>query len=160
MNSGLFIGYAPDIYRLVTISKFPPEGNDQLYFTQVFLNDTLRQELNFTLDYRCRIFQTVEGGPNIIDILYRGILQVFHFRCINLHEIYLTGRTAYIYNQDYKTIPLIVHTPGYFKSYVHNFANFLPNVWNPVDGCTACLEDTLHLSSARVRNQTIAIIFQ
>ena len=37
-----FIGYAKDVYEIVTHKKIENRGDDQLYYTQIFLDTELR----------------------------------------------------------------------------------------------------------------------
>ena len=38
LNSGGYIGYAKDIYELITLEEVADGGDDQLYFTHRFLD--------------------------------------------------------------------------------------------------------------------------
>jgi hypothetical protein len=42
LNSGGFIGYASDIYEIITSSPVKDNDDDQLYYTKVFLNKPTR----------------------------------------------------------------------------------------------------------------------
>ena len=42
LNSGGFIGYAADIYSIITNSKLDDDDDDQLFYTKLFLNKELR----------------------------------------------------------------------------------------------------------------------
>lgn len=72
LNSGLFMGFAPELYQLVTAYPFPPEGNDQQYFSQLYIDEEFRRKIGFKLDNQCTVFQTIEGSQNDIEIRYTG----------------------------------------------------------------------------------------
>ncbi len=42
LNSGGIIGYAKDFYEIVTMKPINDEEDDQLYYTKLFLNSTIR----------------------------------------------------------------------------------------------------------------------
>lgn len=42
MNSGLFIGYATEIWKLLNMNEIEDGGDDQLYYTQLYLNQNIR----------------------------------------------------------------------------------------------------------------------
>jgi hypothetical protein len=43
LNSGGFIGYASDIYEMITSKeKIEDNDDDQLFYTKIFLNETTR----------------------------------------------------------------------------------------------------------------------
>ncbi len=42
LNSGGFIGYAPDVYSIITNAKIMDSDDDQLFYTKIFFNKELR----------------------------------------------------------------------------------------------------------------------
>lgn len=42
LNSGGIIGYANDLYELIMFKEILDDDDDQLYFTQIFLDESLR----------------------------------------------------------------------------------------------------------------------
>ncbi len=42
LNSGGFIGYAPDIYTIISNAKILDNDDDQLFYTKIFFNKELR----------------------------------------------------------------------------------------------------------------------
>lgn len=42
LNSGLFMGYAPEIYRMLSLKEVEDKDDDQLYFTMIYLDEKLR----------------------------------------------------------------------------------------------------------------------
>ena len=71
LNSGLFIGFAPELYQIVQNASFPIY-NDQKYFTEVYLDEKMRTNFKIGLDHRCEIFQNLEGDYNNMDLIYEG----------------------------------------------------------------------------------------
>ena len=54
MNSGGFMGYANDIYEIISSQeKIDDDEDDQLFYTKIFLNDTARvhSKLNSCIKY-------------------------------------------------------------------------------------------------------------
>ena len=62
LNSGGFIGYAPDLYKIVTQVPVADADDDQLFYTKIFLNDELREQYKIKLDNRAEIFQNLNGA--------------------------------------------------------------------------------------------------
>lgn len=62
LNSGGFIGYASDIYEIITSSKILNTDDDQLFFTKVYLNSKLREKHQIQLDHNSNIFQNLYGA--------------------------------------------------------------------------------------------------
>lgn len=63
LNSGLFIGYAPEINEMLT-APIKNKDDDQLYYTKVFLDEEQRNNLGIKLDYRSDIFQNFNGATS------------------------------------------------------------------------------------------------
>lgn len=56
-----FIGYAPDVYKVVTAHEIKNEEDDQLYYTEIFLDEKLRKLHGMKLDTQAKIFQNLNG---------------------------------------------------------------------------------------------------
>lgn len=57
LNSGLFMGYAPEIYRMLSLKEVEDKDDDQLYFTMIYLDEKLRVSENVLtrfMNYHCR----------------------------------------------------------------------------------------------------------
>jgi hypothetical protein len=54
-----FIGYAPDLYALVTREELADDADDQLFYTQAYLDEKFREKYSFELDHRSTIFQNL-----------------------------------------------------------------------------------------------------
>lgn len=61
LNSGLFMGYASDLYELLK-TPIKNKDDDQLYYTKAFLNNDIRTRLNIKLDYESELFQNLNGA--------------------------------------------------------------------------------------------------
>lgn len=64
LNSGLYMGYAPEIWELLNYDTLEDAGDDQLYFTKAFLDEAFRKKLNFKLDHKSDIFQNLNGATS------------------------------------------------------------------------------------------------
>ncbi|CAD6240492.1 GSCOCG00008815001-RA-CDS [Cotesia congregata] len=62
LNSGGFIGYASDVYAILNDKKIDDTDDDQLYYTNVYLNENLRKKNKIKLDHKCEIFQNLHGS--------------------------------------------------------------------------------------------------
>ena len=131
LNSGLFIGYAADLYRLATHAAYPADGNDQVYYAQIYVDERLRRELDMKLDHRAELFQNLFMAQADIELRF-------------------SGRQTYAFNKVHGTRPLVLHANGPAKLMVHALANYIPQVWNVVDGCTTCLSDIRDLAGTQV----------
>ncbi|XP_046397512.1 procollagen-lysine,2-oxoglutarate 5-dioxygenase 1 isoform X2 [Ischnura elegans] len=132
LNSGGLIGYANDLYAVVSSSQLKDSDDDQLFYTKVYLNTELREKHKIQLDHKSEIFQNLNGA----------ILEV---------ELRFRGKEAYLQNTAYGTVPSVIHGNGPSKLIFNTLGNYLANAWNPQDGCVACLEDTLHLSDSNLK---------
>ena len=59
LNSGGFIGYAKDIYEIVTHHEIQNHEDDQLYYTKLYLDQAFREQHKFKLDHKSLIFQVI-----------------------------------------------------------------------------------------------------
>lgn len=62
LNSGSFIGYRDDIYRLIQ-DPIDDSADDQLYFARKYLSGT-----DIILDHQCQLFQTLNGSTDSVSI--------------------------------------------------------------------------------------------
>ena len=73
MNAGLVIAYAADLYRLVTLRPIANNGDDQLHYQKIYIDDTLRQTLNIKLDHRSELFQSLFQALDDVELRFKGI---------------------------------------------------------------------------------------
>lgn len=62
LNSGGFIGYASDIYEILEKTSIKDDDDDQLFYTNIYLQDALRIRHKIKLDHKSEIFQTLYGA--------------------------------------------------------------------------------------------------
>ena len=122
LNSGGFIGYAKDIYALVNFKPVQDSDDDQLYYTQLYLNEAFREKHQMVLDHKSRIFQNLNGATDEVELVFDDI-------------------NPKILNTLYDTKPLVLHGNGPSKRVLNSLANYVPGSWNMEDQCTACWED-------------------
>lgn len=62
LNSGGFIGYASDLYKILDTAPIKDDDDDQLFYTTVYLQDELRMRYKIKLDHKSEIFQNLFGA--------------------------------------------------------------------------------------------------
>lgn len=62
LNSGMFIGYASNIYNILVSAKIQDHEDDQLFYTVAFLNEKLRDDNQIKLDHKSNLFQNLNGN--------------------------------------------------------------------------------------------------
>lgn len=62
LNSGLYMGYAADVYELLNYKPLKDTDDDQLFFTEAYLDENLRKKLEIKLDHTSEIFQNLNGA--------------------------------------------------------------------------------------------------
>uniref|UniRef100_A0A903Z0E1 procollagen-lysine 5-dioxygenase n=1 Tax=Anopheles minimus TaxID=112268 RepID=A0A903Z0E1_9DIPT len=128
LNSGLFMGYADKLYKLLKTPSKDTE-DDQLYYTKAYLDEELRQELNIKLDHMATLFQNLNGVEEQVVLSMEP-----------------TEKEASLTNSEYTTKPAIVHGNGPSKLTLNSYANYLAGAF--VDGeCKTVQEDRLTLET-------------
>lgn len=104
LNSGGFIGWAKDIYKLLI--KVENDFDDQLFYTYKYL-----EKNNILLDNCCQIFQTLNGVGQDLEINYK---------------------TSKIKNKVFNTEPIFIHGNGPIatKLYLNTLENYTGLGWN------------------------------
>ncbi|XP_023047756.1 procollagen-lysine,2-oxoglutarate 5-dioxygenase 1 [Piliocolobus tephrosceles] len=142
LGSGGFIGYAPNLSKLVAEWEGQDSDSDQLFYTKIFLDPEKREQINITLDHRCRIFQNLDGalgpqgplgcpgaepclswGPGTDEVVLK--FEMGHVRARNLA---------------YDTLPVLIHGNGPTKLQLNYLGNYIPRFWTFETGCTVCDE--------------------
>lgn len=124
LNSGGFIGWANDVFSIVSHTKVEDTDDDQMYYTNRYLDEPFRTKHNIKLDHKANIFQNLNGAvPDV--------------------ELRFDGNLPYLINSMYETKPLVLHGNGPSKNVLNSLGNYLPKAWNKEDQCTSCWEDTL-----------------
>uniref|UniRef100_A0A8C6UVK9 Procollagen-lysine,2-oxoglutarate 5-dioxygenase 1 n=1 Tax=Neogobius melanostomus TaxID=47308 RepID=A0A8C6UVK9_9GOBI len=140
LSSGGFIGYLPNVKRLLADWSGADSDSDQLYFTKLYINPDKRKSINMTLDSRCRVFQTLHGALDDVVLKFEE------------------GRVR-ARNVLYDTLPVIVHGNGPTKLQLNYLGNYIPNTWTFETGCTVCGQDLLPLSSLQELPSVLVAIF-
>jgi procollagen-lysine,2-oxoglutarate 5-dioxygenase len=137
LNSGGFIGFAPQIYEIVSSSKIDDLSDDQLFYTKVYLDENLRKKLKIKLDHKSAIFQNLNGAVGDVEIRF-------------------TSDDAYIQNTAYQTNPLVIHGNGPSKVALNSLGNYLAKSWHPKSGCNSCNENKLNLE--KLKNSELPLV--
>lgn len=133
LNSGGFIGYASSLFEIVNQSKIDNLDDDQLYYTEIYLQESLRKHLNIKLDHKAALFQNLNGASGELQLKFDE----------------QTGR-AYVLNSAYNTRPLVLHGNGPSKIVLNSLGNYLADSWSPITGCNACKLNRTNLSDLKV----------
>lgn len=70
LNSGLFMGYAANIYNILSTQTVKDTEDDQLFYTNVYLNAKLREENGIKLDHKSNLFQNLNGNVGGFEKLF------------------------------------------------------------------------------------------
>ncbi|KAK5986363.1 Multifunctional procollagen lysine hydroxylase and glycosyltransferase [Trichostrongylus colubriformis] len=124
LNSGLFMGYAKEVYQMISLKDVADNDDDQLYYTMVYLDDKLRKDLKIGLDSVSRIFQNLNGVVDDVELQFDD------------------AGTALAYNAAYNTHPAILHGNGPSKRHLNYLANYVANRWSSTKGCVICGKKT------------------
>ncbi|KAF5273202.1 hypothetical protein FQR65_LT17183 [Abscondita terminalis] len=84
LNSGLYMGYASDIYELLNDVPIKDTDDDQLYFTLRFLDASLRDRLHFKLDSNSEIFQNLNGATSEVELFLDNEKEYKEYRLRNV----------------------------------------------------------------------------
>ncbi|XP_075705409.1 multifunctional procollagen lysine hydroxylase and glycosyltransferase LH3 [Rhinoderma darwinii] len=127
LNSGGFIGYVSQLYRMVQLWKFKDDDDDQLFYTKVYLDEEFREKFSIGLDHKSKIFQNLNGA---ID----EVVMKFDKNKVRARNV------------AYDTIPVVIHGNGPTKLQLNYLGNYVPNAWTHEGGCEVCDDDLLDLS--------------
>ncbi|RCN30936.1 oxidoreductase, 2OG-Fe(II) oxygenase family protein [Ancylostoma caninum] len=120
LNSGLFLGYAKELYKMITVKEVADDDDDQLYYTMIYLDPKLRKELKIGLDTMSRIFQNLNGVTDDVELQFDD------------------NGDALAYNAAYNTHPAVLHGNGPSKKHLNYLANYVSGRWSSVSGCSFC----------------------
>uniref|UniRef100_A0A674GX86 PLOD1-3-like GT domain-containing protein n=1 Tax=Taeniopygia guttata TaxID=59729 RepID=A0A674GX86_TAEGU len=107
LNSGGIVGYAPALWALVERWHFRDDDDDQLFYTQLYLNSELRERLGLALDHHSRIFQNLNGALEELSIRFEP-----------------DGNR--VRNDLSGTWPVVIHGNGPTKVALNSLANYVP----------------------------------
>ncbi|KAM3590698.1 uncharacterized protein V6R79_014517 [Siganus canaliculatus] len=126
LNSGGFMGFAPDLASMVQQWKWKDNDDDQLFYTRIYLDQKQRAKFNITLDHRSRIFQNLNGAVDEV--------------VLKFEKAKVRAR-----NVAYDTLPVIIHGNGPTKLQLNYLGNYVPTAWTFDGGCSVCDDDLLLL---------------
>lgn len=130
LNSGLFMGYASDVYEMLK-TPVKNKDDDQLYYTKVFLDSNLRSKLKIKLDYESEIFQNLNGAASDVRITYNE-----------------ASGEYFVKNAVTDTVPSLIHGNGPSKIILNNFGSYVAGAFKHQE-CQLCLENKLELPAVR-----------
>lgn len=133
LNSGAIIGFAPSLWQLVGIvidqnkkgtsgSGVPDKEDDQLLYSRVFLNETLRETLAIYLDHKSELFQSLHGSSKEIELDFQD----------------KETDSIHVVNKEYRTRPLIIHGNGPSDLFLDIIGDYIGGSWSLKDGCVLC----------------------
>lgn len=122
LNSGAFIGRASVIYQMIADSRIKDTDDDQLFYTRVFLNESLRNKLNIQLDSRSKLFQNLNGVFGEIELRFGA-------------------DDTTVRNTLYHTQPLVIHGNGGSKMHLNSLGNYIARSWTLTQGCNTCQQE-------------------
>uniref|UniRef100_A0A8B9LVK5 procollagen-lysine 5-dioxygenase n=1 Tax=Astyanax mexicanus TaxID=7994 RepID=A0A8B9LVK5_ASTMX len=131
LNSGGFIGYAPEIYEIVSQWKHRDNDDDQLFYTLIYLDKAARTKHNMTLDHKSRIFQNLNGAVEEV--------------VLKFEKSRVRAR-----NVAYDTLPVVIHGNGPTKLQLNYLGNYVPTAWTYENGCGNCDDDLLYFTDVPV----------
>ncbi|VDL76330.1 unnamed protein product [Nippostrongylus brasiliensis] len=124
LNSGLFLGYAKEFYQMISLKDVADNDDDQLYYTMVYLDEKLRNDLKIGLDSMSRIFQNLNGVTDDVELQFDD------------------EGNALASNAAYNTHPAILHGNGPSKKHLNYLANYVARRWSSTAGCLFCGKKT------------------
>ncbi|EDV97127.1 GH16659, partial [Drosophila grimshawi] len=138
LNSGAFIGYAPQVNALLE-ELIEDTGDDQLYYTKVFLDETKRAKLGMKLDTQSKLFQNLHGAKDDVKL-----------------RVDLDSNQGILENVNFLTKPNIIHGNGLSKVDLNAYGNYLAKTFSGI--CTVCMEYLLDLDEQNLPIITLAVM--
>ncbi|VDK69176.1 unnamed protein product [Litomosoides sigmodontis] len=126
LNSGVFMGFAPEIWNLISYKDVEDSEDDQLYYTHLYLNEEIRLSMKMTLDSMSILFQNLNGasGDVKLEVSDEGsgayfVSNFFIPPAVDEDEF------CWIYNFVYNTYPLVIHGNGPSKLHLNHLGNYI-----------------------------------
>lgn len=127
LNSGMFMGFARDVYKVLSANTIEDTEDDQLFYTKIYLDEELREELRLKLDSRSEIFQNLNGAEREVKLDFAD-----------------DNGEGFLRNLDHETSPMVVHGNGPSKVILNGFGNYLAGAFVRGD-CKVCGEGRIAL---------------
>lgn len=106
---------------MISTSSINNIDDDQLFYTKIYLNETLRSKLNIKLDHKSKLFQNLNGAFGEVELKFKT-------------------NDSYIVNTFYQTQPKVIHGNGGSKIHLNSLSNYLAKSWTLESGCLSCGE--------------------
>lgn len=140
LNSGMFIGYAQNIFNILSSADVADQDDDQLFYTHAYLNEKLREANKIQLDHNSKMFQNLNG--NIDDVMV---------------AINAQGETNLV-NKKFSTNPSIVHGNGPSKIHLNNYGNYLARAFAEGE-CKWCEKDNIEDEAQQTSFTVLVALF-
>ncbi|CAF1569915.1 unnamed protein product [Adineta ricciae] len=128
LNSGGFIGYAWDIYEMITSKeKIEDTEDDQLFYTKIFLDEYMRTKWGIVLDKRADIFMNLNGATDEV-------------------ELPILNDEVYVRNSWTDSVPSVIHGNGPAKRSLNYLSNYIARAWSPTVGSLESKENVIDLT--------------
>lgn len=145
LNSGMFMGYAANIYNVLVSQPVKDTEDDQLFYTNAYLNEELREKNVIKLDTRSSLFQNLNGNvgelTHFINCIFHVYAILFNFPGDVSVTIDADGETKLL-NKKYGKTPPVVHGNGPSKLVLNNFGNYLAGAFIDSE-CVTCVENNI-----------------
>uniref|UniRef100_A0A7M4F914 Procollagen-lysine,2-oxoglutarate 5-dioxygenase 1 n=1 Tax=Crocodylus porosus TaxID=8502 RepID=A0A7M4F914_CROPO len=127
LGSGGFIGYAPNLNKLVEDWKGQDNDSDQLFYTNIFLDP----------EKRVRVRESCCFRHTWCNYIYLQLEEKV------LNEVVLKFENSRVRARNllYDTLPVMIHGNGPTKLQLNYLGNYIPRIWTFETGCTVCDED-------------------
>uniref|UniRef100_A0A3P9AIJ4 procollagen-lysine 5-dioxygenase n=1 Tax=Esox lucius TaxID=8010 RepID=A0A3P9AIJ4_ESOLU len=132
LNSGGFIGFAPEVSAIVQQWKQKDNDDDQLFYTKIYLDKAQRVKLS------SRIFQNLSGV---------------------IEEVVLKFEKARVRarNVAFDTLPVVIHGNGPTKLQLNYLGNYVPTAWTHETGCGICDDNLLYLD--KISDEEMPLVY-
>ncbi|XP_032526726.1 procollagen-lysine,2-oxoglutarate 5-dioxygenase isoform X2 [Danaus plexippus] len=143
LNSGGFIGYLPELLKILNYETVGNKDDDQLFYTKVYLDEDYRESLRISLDHKSAIFQNLHGALSDVQLVANS-----------------TDEWPYLVNVVTKQRPLIVHGNGPAKLTLNNLSNYLAKSWSVSEGCVLCDEKRIVLDEDKLPKVMLSVFIE
>ncbi|XP_015786267.1 procollagen-lysine,2-oxoglutarate 5-dioxygenase 1 [Tetranychus urticae] len=131
LNSGGFIGWAPQVYEIVSSSAIKDTDDDQLFYTKIYLNNELRTKWSIKLDHKAVIFQNLQGAVGDVQLRFNE------------------DGWASVHNAAFQTEPVVIHGNGLSKVVLNSLGNYIAKAWSTKHGCASCQDNRISLDGLK-----------
>ncbi|XP_059611971.1 procollagen-lysine,2-oxoglutarate 5-dioxygenase [Phlebotomus argentipes] len=141
LNSGLFMGYAADLYEMLR-TPLDDKDDDQLYYTKIYLTEEFREKHKMKLDHKAEIFQNLYGAEKDVEL---------HFDD--------DSGEAFVVNVDTATVPSVIHGNGLSKARINSLGNYLAGAFIKGE-CQDCSENLMELKEGDLPVVSMAVFIE